>query len=1220
MSPCLHISSNSLLPQPALDARALDGKHLVVSIELNDYSNTISSHALVDCGATGYAFIDETFAREQNFPLYELPNPRALEVIDGRPIESGLITHYVMTKLVINDHTENAIFFVTKLGHYPVVVGIPWMARHDVRISFKTNELTFDSAFCLRHCCQKPVTVQGISPPQLLPNRIAHIAGSTFCRTLYKNQKTLVAYSTTVYELDKALKEPTPEPEDLEDAKIRELVPEDYHSYLPLFKKAIAETLPPHRPYDHKIPLQEGFTPPFGPLYSLSRPELQSLREWIDENLSKGFIRASSSPAGAPILFVKKKDGSLRLCVDYRGLNAGTIKNRYPLPLIRETLLQLSKARYYTTLDIRSAYNLIRMAEGEEWKTAFRTRYGLFESLVMPFGLTNAPADFQRFINEVLHPFLDRFCTAYLDDILIYSRTLQEHKQHVRQVLDALSANGLHLKPEKCEFHRTEVGYLGLIISQDGIKMDPKKVEAITKWESPMNLHDVRAFLGFANFYRRFIDNYSAIVAPMVRLTKKGAPFVWDASCEDAFQLLKIRFTSAPILRHFDPDLEIVVETDASDYVSAGVLSQYDKDGVLHPVAFFSKKHLPAECNYEIYDKELMAIVRSFEEWRAELESSAHPIKVLSDHKNLEYFMSTKLLNRRQARWSEFLSRFNFRIVYRPGKAGGKPDALTRRSGDLPKEGDERLAFQHQTVLKPHNLALNATSDPTERTIEEILPHTTEIEELFKTGYTKDPIPAKVLTQLANNEIRSSHLSLAECKEIDKRLWYRGRLYVPDYTPLQLHLIRQCHDSPAGGHPGRSKTLELLQRKYYWPGMHKQVDRYVRNCHPCQRSRTERHAPFGILRPLPIPEGAWQELSMDFITGLPESNGCNAILNVVDRLTKMRHFVACRDTTTAEELALLYIRNIFRLHGLPRAIISDRGTQFVADFWLALCKHLKIEAKLSTPHHPETDGQTERLNAVLEQYLRTFVNYLQDDWEPQLPLAEFAGNNAASETTGLSPFFANYGFDPLWHFDFAAKHNDSPKSQDAKQLAQKIKEITDHLRSEMLRAQHQHQEYADKHRKPAPVFKIGDQVWFNARFLDTNRPSKKLDHKRIGPYSIVKVVTPYAYEIDFPTTVKYHRVQHVSLLDPASTDPLPGQINPPPPPVIVDQEEEYQVEEILDSRLYGRWKKPQYRVKWVGYSYEHNTWEPAEDLNELEAVDAFHRRYPDKPGPFFEAP
>ena len=277
-----------------------------------------------------------------------------------------------------------------------------------------------------------------------------------------------------MYDLNRAL-----DREIVETEGIKGLVPEEYHDFLPLFEEAVANQLPPHRSSDHTIPLKEGFQPPFGPLYSLSRFELEALKTWLEENLTRGFIRTSSSPSGAPILFVKKQDGSLRLCVDYRGLNEGTIKNRYPLPLLQKTLMRLSKARWFTKLDVRNAYNLLRIAEGEEGKTAFRTRYGLYESLVMPFGLTNAPASFQNFINDALQPFLDRFATAYLDDILIYSDTLEEHKVHVRQVLEQLQRYGLHLKPEKCEFFRTEVKYLGLIIGREGIKMDPEKIRTV---------------------------------------------------------------------------------------------------------------------------------------------------------------------------------------------------------------------------------------------------------------------------------------------------------------------------------------------------------------------------------------------------------------------------------------------------------------------------------------------------------------------------------------------------------------------------------------------------------------------------------------------------------------------------------------------------------------------------------------------------------------------
>lgn len=306
-------------------------------------------------------------------------------------------------------------------------------------------------------------------------------------------------------------------------------------------------------------------------------------------------------------------------------------------------------------------YNQILIALGEEWKTAFRTWYGHYEYTVMPFGLTNAPATFQHFVNDCLKEYLDQFCTVYLDDILIYSDTLEEHKVQVKKILQTLNNNGVLLKPEKCEFHCQKTTYLGLVISPEGISMDTKKMSAVMDWTCPKHFKDLQAFLGFANFYRRFIRNFSKLAAPLTVLSKKEPgtkehiPFVWTTAHQFAFDTLKTAFTSAPVLMHFNPEKSIIVETDASDYVSAGVLSQKDDQGILHPVAFFSKKHSPAECNYEIYDKELLAIIRSFEEWRPDLEGAAFPIAVISDHKNLEYFMTTKNLNRRQARWAEYL-------------------------------------------------------------------------------------------------------------------------------------------------------------------------------------------------------------------------------------------------------------------------------------------------------------------------------------------------------------------------------------------------------------------------------------------------------------------------------------------------------------------------------------------------------------------------------------
>ncbi|CDO75982.1 hypothetical protein BN946_scf184820.g2 [Trametes cinnabarina] len=342
------------------------------------------------------------------------------------------------------------------------------------------------------------------------------------------------------------------------------------------------------------------------------------------------------------LLFVKKKDGSLRLCVDYRGLNKITWKDRYPLPLVSDLLDTRRKARIYTKIDLRHAYNLVRIAPGDEWKTAFRTRYGSFEWLVMPFGLSNAPAAFQCFVNEVFADLLDVCVVVYLDDILIYSNSLEEHWQHVKEVLRRLRKFKLYAWADKCEFHATSIEYLGYILSPEGLTMAESKVKAILDWPEPRKVRDIQSFLGFANFYRRSVD--------------------FDQRCRDSFNALKKAFTSAPILHHWEPDRQITVETDTSDYAIAGILSVTTESGELHPIVFHSRTLSGAELNYDTHDKELLAIFECFKTWRHYLEGSRTPIDVVTDHKNLEYFSTTKLLTRRQARWSEFLSQFNLVI------------------------------------------------------------------------------------------------------------------------------------------------------------------------------------------------------------------------------------------------------------------------------------------------------------------------------------------------------------------------------------------------------------------------------------------------------------------------------------------------------------------------------------------------------------------------------
>jgi hypothetical protein len=1009
-------------------------------------------------------------------------------------------------------------------------------------------------------------------------------------------------FAVSIADIDKALS-----PKTYTDPTTK--VPEEYHKHLRVFSRQEADRLPEHRPYDHNIILEEGKQPGFGPLYGMSRNELEVLRKYLVDNLAKGFIRASSSPVSSPVIFVKKPNGGLRFCVDYRALNAITVKNRYPIPLIQETLSRLSKAKYYTKLDIISAFNRLRIAKGDEWLTAFRTRYGLFEYLVMPFGLANAPSTFQHYVNDVLRPYLDVFCTAYIDDILIYSESLHEHRQHVKQVLGALEEAGLQLDVDKCEFHQEQVTYLGYVISTKGISMDPNKVKDILNWESPRNVKDVRAFLGFANFYRRFINDFSYIASPLVALTKKDARFKFDGTCQKAFETLKQAFTTAPILRHFDPELPIIVEADSSDYVTAGVLSQKDEQGELRPVAYFSKRLNPAECNYEIYDKELLAIVRCFEQWRPELEGAAFPIRVLSDHKNLQYFTTTKQLSHRQARWAEYLSRFNFTITYRPGKQGEKPDALTRRTQDAPAQEEARKARQ-QTLLRPELFdpipELNLVE--TDRSVQQI------IEE----EYPNDAFIQEILSLIRDGARRSKKLSLSECEDREGRLYYRDRLVIPNNDELKIKLLRIAHDSPAGGHSGRGKTLEILQREYYWPRMFETIRRYVACCHTCRRSKASREKYHGLLKPLPVPERRWKDISVDFVTELPESEGCTNIMVVVDRLTKYRHLIPCREITAAA-VGRLFYRHVWVDHGLPETIISDRGTQFVSAFYDELCKQLRIEPRLSSAHHPETDGQTERANAVMEQVLRAYTNYQQDDWVNWLPSAQFEANNTVSESTKVSPFLANTGQHPRMGFEPPTRIVRRPyqalQALEANRMIEKMADIQQLVREEMTWAQALQEEYANRKRSPAPAYQVGDMVWLDARNIRTKRPSKKLDSKALGKYRISKVISPYAYRLELPESMNIHPVQHVSLLRPAAPESeyLPGQLNPPPEPVEIDGEREFYVERIEDLRLNRRRNRHEYLVKWTGY--DDPTWHPVSDFRDTAAVEEFHLRNPDRPEP-----
>ena len=475
-------------------------------------------------------------------------------------------------------------------------------------------------------------------------------------------------------------------------------------------------------------------------------------------------------------------------------------------------MARLSKARIFTKLDIQQGFHRIRLDPAHEDLTTFHTRYGTYKYHVLPFGLTNGSAAFQQFINDTLMDYLDEFVMTFVDDILIYSENEAEHEIHVKKVLERLRAAGLQASIKKCEFHTTRTKYLGFILTTNGIEADPEKTAIIRNWAVPTTVWGIQSFLGFCNFYRRFIKGYSRIAKALNQLTKKEVPFIWDDKCQQAFEELKHRLANAPVLYHYQPDLETRLETDASDGIVAGVLSQRHNDG-WHPVAYYSKSMTDTEKNYEIHDKEMLAIIRALQEWRAELEGLQlrQRFNILTDHKALEYFMTTKKLNARQARWAEFLSQFYFLIRYRSGKQNMLADALSRHT-QKNQSDDHRV----QTLLKADSLdqpikaELSFSTHPHRPDSTDIvaLDHEVHLIDRVLQANRKSPSLEECRTALSkDNQNKDRNLTLAN----GLVLW-KNRLYVPDDQDpeLRTRLLDEIHNQISIAHPGRTKTQELV--------------------------------------------------------------------------------------------------------------------------------------------------------------------------------------------------------------------------------------------------------------------------------------------------------------------------------------------------------------------------------------------------------------------------
>ena len=1117
---------------------------------------------LIDGGASGN-FISQAFVQEHHLPTKTSTKNHSVVLADGTEYRIHQYMHNARIKM--GRYRDKLDVEVIPLGNnYDLILGMPWLRQFNPRIDFKTLSLAFDHReetilLATNHQesnDQDPTSLHLLSHVQL--KRAARKGASMF-----------LAVISTVAET----KDPfTPDQDHPALAKLQ-------LEFADLFRETLPTDLPPKRDIDHKIDLESGVPPPCRQPYRMSPAELDELKKQLQALLDNGHIRPSSSPYGAPVLFVKKKDGSMRLCVDYRALNKHTIKNRYPLPRIDELLDRLGNAKIFSKLDLTSGYHQIRIADADIPKTAFRTRYGHFEFVVMPFGLTNAPSTFQALMNSIFHCHLDKFVIVYLDDILIFSETEEDHVEHLRQVLNLLRQHKLYCKLSKCEFFRRRIKFLGHTISDSGIETDQDKITAIQDWPVPKNVKELQSFLGLANYYRRFIKNHSKIVAPLTALTRKDQDYIWTDSQQHAFDAIKQALTTAPVLAAPRDELPytIRVTTDASDYAIGAVLSQGTAHGD-QPIAFESRALSSAERNYSTYDKEMLAVIHALKKWRHYVHG--RPCDVYTDHHSIKFFLDQTRLLPRQSHYVDFLQSFgsDLTIKYLKGNSNVVADALSRRP-------DLEL-----------NALLSVSADST---------WTSDLKQAYAAH-------ADLLPEF--EEIDGFYYKIS-----DDRL--SKRLFIPPVSELRTKVLSSNHDPPFAGHLGIDKTHELVSRHFYWPDMSADVRAYVQSCVSCQRNKATNKRPAGLLQPLPIPEKAWDTVTMDLIVHLPKTkSGFDAIITFVDKFSKMAHFAPTKTTCKARDVADLFLNNVVRLHGVPQTLITDRDPRFTGSFFSSFLDSVGIKSLMSTSFHPETDGQSERANRTIEEMLRAYVNEKHDDWDLHLAPLELAYNNSKQASTRFTPFFMNYGRHPnLPGSLLNPQATNNPTTDDfLGTLAATMAAATQNLQKAVDRQAR----YANTHRRDL-TFNLGDQVWLSTENLKLPGPARKFQARRLGPYKIIEVRSPVNYVLALPADMRIHNVFHVSQLTPYVPSPPEFFSRPhrPPPVGYARGTPMYNVEAILDRKWDHRPDQRRnewfYFVKWEGYDSDDNTWEPRRNLRNVQhMVDDYDARFPiPVPGP-----
>lgn len=951
-------------------------------------------------------------------------------------------------------------------------------------------------------------------------------------------------------------------------------------------------TLPPHRDLEFSIEVQPGAKPAVGPPLRVPMHLQPELEKQLRDLEAKGFIYPTQSDYAASVLFVPKKNGKLRMCVDFRALNRITVKNRWPLPRIDELLDKLKHARFFSKLDLASGYHQMRINDADQHKTAFIAAGQQFAWRVLPFGLSNAPSQFMQLMLHCLGDLVGKFCLVYLDDILIFSNSRQDHLLHLNAVLQRLNHHGLRIQQDKCEFMQRSINFLGHVVSHNRICMDRQKVIAISNWPAPKNLNELRAFLGLAGYYRRFVKDFSKVALPLTDLLRADSPWHWNQEQQSAFASLKTEVEAAPALKIPEPNRPFILHCDASDFAIGGVLSQEEPSGAEHPIAFLSSKLSPAELNYSTPEKELLSIVQCCREWRHYLEG-APAVKLRTDHRAWTHLLTMKAhTSKRTMRWLELIQSVLPEIEHISGASNVVADALSRRAD----HADTRIEY----------LDLISVAEEPDLPIELNLVHHEVSESHFQLAetfvqdiqeaYTQDEQCRHLIEKLQQDPEGHSEFSL-----IDGLLYTRRskRLVIPYDDRIKRLILSEVHDQRL--HPGITKTMHLVKQRFFWPELASDVYAHVAGCLVCQRTKFSVQRQPGMLHPLPIPSRPFEHVHLDFMSNLPVSNGYDSVLILVDRFSKFAYFLPCTTTITAQETAELLLRNVFCTHDLPKIIISDRDPRFISETWKSLWQRLGSRIQLTTAYHQSANGQAEKTVQILQTMLRGVISPSDLDWSEWLYVAQRAYNTNMQESTRLTPHEVLFCRKPTLAIDWLLPASSEASAED--QIPARMKHYTSLARENLEKAQLRQKEQADLHRREV-VFQAGDKAWVSFETKRTSQTANRLATKFrpvfSGPFTVLERLENDNYRLALPSNARMHPVFHVSKLRKFVQDRWCSDT-----PILPQSTEAWEIEAIIGMHKHkrrvngGRYER-HFLVKWKGE--DEPSWEPEGNLRNAQEL------------------